>query len=416
MNTEIDLFANTLKRLEKTQEYLDLPCAVYLRLLSPARSIVVTVPVEMDDGSLKTFTGFRVQYNTARGPTKGGTRYHPGVSLDQTTVYAALMTWKCGIVNLPFGGAKGGVACDSSALTINELKRLTRRYTYELAPNIGPDTDILAPDMYTDEQTMAWAMDTYSMIKGMSVPGVVTGKPVSIGGTLGRRGATAKGVTINIEEGLTHLGLSIEGMRVTILGFGKVGHEAARLLSEMGALIVGLADSKSAIYNPKGINLEAIAAYKTENKSFRGYKEAEDITIDDLLTQETDILIPAAVSSQINEQNAGKIKATLIAEAANDPTTPEADAILNERGIFIIPDILCNSGGVVVSYFEWVQDIQRFFWDQKVVYTELKKILCKAFTEVLTVSIERKCDMRTAAMIIGVGRVAQAGADRGLYP
>ena len=393
MGTEPNLFTGTLIRLKQAQRYLDLPCAVYLRLLSPARSIVVTVPVEMDDGSLKTFTGYRVQYNNARGPTKGGTRYHTGVTLDQATAYAALMTWKCGIVNLPYGGAKGGISCDVSTLSVSELKRLTRRYTYELAPNIGPDIDILAPDMYTDEQTMAWIMDTYSMIKGMSVPGVVTGKPVSIGGTLGivnlpyggakggiscdvstlsvselkrltrrytyelapnigpdidilapdmytdeqtmawimdtysmikgmsvpgvvtgkpvsiggtlgRKGATGKGVVIHIEEALTHLGLAIKCMKVTILGFGKVGREAARLLDEMGAVIVGLADSKSAVYNASGIDLKAIIAYKEKNKTFRGYEGAEDITLDDLIIEETDILIPAAVSGQINDDRA----------------------------------------------------------------------------------------------------------------
>ena len=416
MTNSSGLFQNILKRLETAQQYLELPEVVYNRLTTPARSVTVSVPVEMDNSRVEIFTGYRVQYNTARGPTKGGLRYHPEVSLDQMTAYAALMTWKCGVVDLPYGGAKGGIRCDPTQMSIKEIKAMTRRYTYELSPVIGPDMDILAPDMYTNADTMAWIMDTYSIIKGYSVPGVVTGKPVSIGGTRGRKDATAKGVAINISEALSFLDISICDLQVSVLGFGKVGAAVARLLDEAGGRIVGLADSRSALYNQAGLDLKAVSEHKEETGSFRGFKGADELRLDELLEIETDILVPAAVSGQINAENAAKIKTRLIAEGANDPTTPEADEILRENNIFVIPDILGNAGGVVVSYFEWVQNFQRFFWDRGEVFKELKTIMTRAFNEVLAISVERKCDMRTAALILGVERVAKAGAVRGLYP
>ncbi len=415
-NEDTGIFQNVLDRLELTQKYLNLPEAVYNRLQSPARSLIVTVPVEMTDCSVKTFTGYRVQYNTARGPTKGGIRYHPGLTLDQTTAYAALMTWKCGVVNLPFGGAKGGVACDTTKLNLREIKSLTRRFTYELSPIIGPDMDILAPDMYTDESTMAWMMDTYSMIKGYSIPGVVTGKPVSVGGTVGRTNATANGVFLCIQNALKELNCNIEGLSVNILGFGKVGSGVAHFMDEAGCLITGIADSKSAIYNKNGIDLVKARIYKKEAGSFKGFPEADNLSIDELLATEVDVLVPAAISSQLNENNAGSIRAKLIVEGANDPTTPAADEILKDKGVFIVPDILANAGGVIVSYFEWVQNFQRYSWNIDEVYDELKKKLCGAFEEVLETSKKTGCDMRTAAMIVGVGRVGKAGAMRGLYP
>ncbi len=410
------IFQNVLDRLEHTQKFLNLPDAVYDRLMRPARSLIVTVPVEMTDCSVKTFTGYRVQYNTARGPTKGGIRYHPDLTLDHTTAYAALMTWKCGVVDLPFGGAKGGVACDSTKLNLREVKSLTRRFTYELSPIIGPDMDILAPDMYTDESTMAWMMDTYSIIKGYSVPGVVTGKPVAVGGTVGRTSATADGVFLCIQDALKELGCDKEAVTVNILGFGKVGAGVAHFMDEAGAVITGLADSKSAIYNPKGIDLVKARRYKKENGSFKDFPEADGLTIDELLATKVDVLVPAAISSQLNEENAGSIRAKLIVEGANDPTTPAADDILKEKGVFIVPDILANAGGVIVSYFEWVQNFQRYSWNIDEVYDGLKKKLSVAFEEVLETSKKTGCDMRTAAMIVGVGRVGKAGAMRGLYP
>ncbi len=380
------------------------------------RSLIVTVPVEMESGEIKSFTGYRVQYNTARGPTKGGIRYHPEVNLDQTTSLAALMTFKCGVVNLPFGGAKGGVACDTTSMSLKEIKQLTRRFTHELAPFIGPDRDIPAPDMYTNAQTMAWMMDTYSMIKGFSVPGVVTGKPISIGGSKGREWATAEGLIVTLGETLKHLDIAGEGLSVSILGYGNVGSGVARLLAGRGFVIAGLADSKGAIFNSKGLDLKKVTAHKEESGSLKGFKGAEEMTLEELIGQEVDILVPASVEGQLNSENAHTIKARIVAEGANDPTTPEADLILADKNVFIIPDILANAGGVVVSYFEWIQDLQWFFWDEGKICKELIKIMGKAFKEVLDQSQKKNCSMRTAALSIGVQRVAAASAVRGLYP
>lgn len=397
-------------------EFVDIPDIVCQRLYKPMRSLIVTVPVEMGNGEIKNFTGYRVQYNTARGPTKGGIRYHPDVNLDQTTSFAALMTFKCGVVNLPFGGAKGGVACDTTVMSIKEIKQLTRRFTHELAPFIGPDRDIPAPDMYTNAQTMAWMMDTYSMIKGFSVPGVVTGKPISIGGSKGREWATAEGLIVTLEETLKHLDISGEGLSVSILGYGNVGSGVARLLADRGFIITGLADSKSAIFNSKGLDLKKVNAHKEKSGSLKGFKGAGAMTLEELIGQEVDILVPASVEGQLNCENAHTIKARIIAEGANDPTTPEADLILADKNIFLIPDILANAGGVVVSYFEWIQDLQWFFWDEGKICKELIKIMSKAFKEVLDFSQKKNCSMRTAALSIGVQRVAAASAVRGLYP
>lgn len=380
------------------------------------RSLIVTIPVEMGSGELKSFTGYRVQYNTARGPTKGGIRYHPEVNLDQTTSLAALMTFKCGVVNLPFGGAKGGVACDSTSMSIKEIKQLTRRFTHELAPFIGPDRDIPAPDMYTNAQTMAWMMDTYSMMKGFSVPGVVTGKPISIGGSKGREWATAEGLIVTLEATLKHLDIAGDGLSVSILGYGNVGSGVARLLADRGFVIAGLADSKSAIFNPKGLDLKKINSHKAESGSLKGFEGAETLSLEELIGQEVDILVPASVEGQLNAENAHSIKARIVAEGANDPTTPEADLILADKNIFLIPDILANAGGVVVSYFEWIQDLQWFFWDEGKICKELIEIMGKAFKEVLDFSQKKNCSMRTAALSVGVQRVADASAVRGLYP
>lgn len=409
-------FQEVLDRLEDVNKYLKLPPAIYNRLRCPRRSLIVTLPVRMDNGEVKYFEGYRVHYNTARGPAKGGIRYHPNVTLNEIITLAALMTWKCAVVDLPFGGAKGGVACDTTKMSRDELKRMTRRYTHEIAMLIGPESDIPAPDMYTDEQVMAWIMDTYSTIKGYSVPGVVTGKPVCIGGSLGRKTATSQGLVTVLLEGIKHLGLSQKEFAVSIIGFGNVGAAAADILSEKGMKIVGLADSKAAIYNSKGIDIKTVKKHKAEKKSLSGFRDAEQVSIDELVGLKCDILIPAAVEGQVNSKNANNVKARIIAEGANDPTTREADKILNDKGVLVLPDILANAGGVVVSYFEWVQDIQRYFWHEDEIQKRLEGIMTKAFKHVLTIAQDKKVDMRTAAMILGVSRVAEASAVRGLYP
>lgn len=414
--TNSNQFQGVLDRLEDVNKYLNLPPALYNRLRIPRRSLIVSVPVKMDDGSVCYFEGYRVHYNTARGPAKGGIRYSQNVNLNEITTLAALMTWKCAVVDLPFGGAKGGIACDTTKMSRDEIERMTRRYTHEIAMMIGPESDIPAPDMYTDEQVMAWIMDTYSTIKGYSVPGVVTGKPICIGGSLGRKTATSQGLVTILIEAVKHLGLSLQDLIISIIGFGNVGAAAADILYNKGARIVGLADSKSAIYNQKGLDINAVKRHKASQKSLAGFKEAEQVSVDELIGLQCDVLIPAAIESQINLRNVHSIKARIIAEGANDPTTREADAILNDKGVFILPDILTNAGGVVVSYFEWVQDIQRYFWHEEEIQKRLESIMSKAFKHVLTIANDKKIDMRTAAMILGVGRVAEASAVRGLYP
>jgi len=409
-------FQEVLDRLEDVNRHLNLPPALYHRLRSPRRSLIATIPVRMDDGSVCYFEGYRVHYNTARGPAKGGIRYHPNVSLDEMITLAALMTWKCAVIDVPFGGAKGGIACDSTKMSRNEIKRMTRRYTHEIAMLIGPESDIPAPDMYTNEQVMAWIMDTYSTIKGYSVPGVVTGKPVCIGGSLGRKTATSQGLVTVLLETIKYLGLSAKDLTASIIGFGNVGAAAAEILYEKGMRIVGLADSRAAIYNQKGLDINAVKKHKADTKSLAGFKGAEQVSVEELIGLKCDVLIPAAVEGQINSKNANSIKARIIAEGANDPTTREADAILNDKGVFVLPDILANAGGVVVSYFEWVQDIQRYFWHEDEIQKRLEGIMTKAFKHVLTIALDKKVDMRTAAMILGVGRVAEASAVRGLYP
>ncbi len=416
MAPENGFFQEVLTNLENANKHLNLPAAIYERLRTPRRSLIVSVPVQLDNGTVSFFTGYRVQYDFARGPAKGGIRYHPKVNLDEITALAALMTWKCGVVDLPFGGAKGGVACDPTIMSRDEIKRLTRRYTYEIGIIIGPESDIPAPDVYTDEQVMAWMMDTYSMMKGHSVPGVVTGKPVSIGGSQGRMRATSSGLVTTVMEALVHLGMKAEGLSVIVLGFGKVGFHAASLLSKAGAKVIGVADSKGAIYNPQGLDIDEVAAHKKVMDTVQGFREADNLTVDELISIETDVLIPAALEGQIHGGNAGRIKARIIAEGANNPLTIEANNILTEKGVFIIPDILANAGGVVVSYFEWVQDLQRFFWDEQEVDSRLNTIMKKAFHEVLSISREKNIDMRTAAMVLGVKRVAEAVSVRGLYP
>lgn len=416
MPEETNYFQELLQSLEKIKKHLTLPEEVYERLGTPRRSLTVSIPVRMDDGTVRFFKGYRVQYDFARGPSKGGVRFHPLVTLDEITTLAALMTWKCAVVDIPFGGAKGGVECDTTKMSVGEKERLTRRYTYEIGGFIGPELDIPAPDMYTDEQTMAWMMDTYSMMKGYIVPGVVTGKPVCIGGSLGRGRATSLGLVTIVLEALKHLNMKVEGLNVIVLGFGKVGLHAAQIFFDLGAKVIGLADSKGAIFNEDGINVNAAIAHKKETGALTGMKGAGASTLEALLAARTDVLIPAALEGMIHRGNATSVNARIIAEGANNPVTNEADEILIKKGVFMLPGILANAGGVVVSYFEWVQDLQRFFWNEEEINARLKIIMTKSFKEVLAISIDKKTDMRSAAMILGVERVAKAVMVRGLYP
>jgi glutamate dehydrogenase (NAD(P)+) len=380
------------------------------------RELTVHFPVRMHDGAVKVFTGYRVQHNTSRGPGKGGIRYHPSASLGEVKALAMWMTWKCAVVGIPYGGAKGAVICDPKNMTSQQLETLTRRYTTEIALLIGPDRDIPAPDVNTNAQTMAWIMDTYSMHAGHTVPAVVTGKPLSIGGSEGRNEATARGAVYTIIEASKHLGLDLEGARVVVQGFGNAGSFSAKLMAELGAIVVGLSDTQGGIHNPKGLDPNKVDAYKRETGSVVGFPGSVTMSNSELLELDCDILIPAALENQIGEHNAPRIRAKLIAEAANGPTSPEADRILHEKGVFMIPDILCNAGGVTVSYFEWVQDLQNLFWREATINARLKEVMVKSFNDVLQMSLKHKVHMRTAAYMVAVARVAEATLTRGIYP
>ncbi len=411
-----DLYRLSLERFYKVADYLHIDPGIREKLAVVKREITVNFPVKMDDGQYKVFTGFRVQHDIARGPAKGGMRYHPAVCLEEVRALAMLMTWKCAVVNIPFGGAKGGIKCNPKTMSEGEIERMTRRYTSEIIMFIGPETDIPAPDMYTDSKVMGWIMDTYSMQKGFSVPGVVTGKPLSIGGSLGRSGATGRGCVNCISSAAEHLNMNLKGRTVSLQGFGKVGNEAAQLLDEMGCKIIAVGDSKGGVFNGKGLNLADLLKHKRESGSVVEFRDADTISSTDVLEIPCDILIPAALESQIWEGNADKIQAKIIAEAANGPTTPMADEILDERGIFVIPDILANAGGVIVSYFEWVQNIQEYFWPEERISSELNRILSDSFKKVLETSQKEKISMKMAAYCLGVDRVVQATKDRGIYP
>jgi glutamate dehydrogenase (NAD(P)+) len=362
------------------------------------------------------FTGYRVHHNTALGPTKGGIRYHPSVTLDEVRALAMWMTWKCAVVGIPYGGAKGGVLCDPKTLSLRELEKLTRRYATEISVLMSPQGDIPAPDMGTSEREMAWIMDTYSMHHGYSVPAVVTGKPLVIGGSLGRSEATGRGVMITTLEALKRKNIPIEGARVVVQGFGKVGAPSAYLTEERGATIVAVSDARGGIYNPRGLNTRDLLAYVSANGTVAGYQKGELISNADLLELECEVLMPCAVENQITAVNAPRIRAKIIAEGANGPVTPEADEILLDKGVFIIPDILCNAGGVTVSYFEWVQDLQSFFWGEDEINERLRQIMVRGFNNVLRVAHERKVDTRTAAQVFAIQRVAEAVLIRGIYP
>jgi glutamate dehydrogenase (NAD(P)+) len=385
------------------------------RLRRPDRALIVSVPTRMDDGGVKVFTGYRVQHNDVLGPFKGGIRYHPAVNLGEVSALAMWMTWKCSLVGLPLGGAKGGISCDPAELSRHELQSMTRRFTAEIINVIGPEVDVPAPDMGTGEQIMAWIMDTYSQHKGHAVPEIVTGKPVAIGGTLGRREATGRGVVYMIIEAAKHLNIDLSQCTAVVQGFGNVGSVAVKELANIGVKVIGVSDRTGGFVDLKGLPVEKLLELADKNHSLEGCPYGDKISNEQLLELKCDVLVPAALEMQITKANAAKIQCRILAEGANGPTTPDADTILRENGIFLIPDILANAGGVVVSYFEWVQDLQNFFWNEVEVNSKLREILVKSFHEVLTMSKKHRVDMRLAALMIGIDRVARAMLWRGLY-
>ena len=385
-------------------------------LAAPRRELTVHFPVKMDNGELRTFTGHRVHHNLARGPGKGGIRYHPDVTLDEVKALAMWMTWKCAVTGIPYGGAKGGVTCNPKEMSEFELERMTRRYATEISPIIGQDIDVPAPDVNTDARTMAWIMDTVSMHRGFTLPGLVTGKPTIVGGTLGRVEATGRGVTLAAREASAQVGLSREGAEFIVLGFGNVGYWAAKLMDELGFTLVGAADSSSAVYSKSGLKPESLRAFKDDNGSFAGYADADPVTFQELIGMPCDVLVPAALEGQINALNAGSVKARVVVEGANGPTTPEADAVLADMGVLVVPDILANAGGVVVSYFEWVQDLQHFFWGEDEVNAKMEKIMVDSYGQIRATSEERGVEMRRAALLLAVRRVVDAIQIRGVYP
>jgi glutamate dehydrogenase (NAD(P)+) len=411
-----NVYANALWQFDQAVKYLDLKAGIVEYLRVPKRELCVNFPVEMDDDSVRIFTGYRVHHNTALGPTKGGIRYHPNVTLDEVCALAMWMTWKCAVVGLPYGGAKGGVICNPKTLSVRELENLTRRYATEISILMSPQGDIPAPDMGTGEREMAWIMDTYSMHRGYSVPAVVTGKPLVIGGSLGRSEATGRGVMITTLEAFKRRGIAVEGARVVVQGFGKVGAPAAYLIEERGAKVIAVGDALGGIYNPSGLDVHDLLAHASKQGTVSGYQKGEPISNADLLELECDVLMPCALENQITAANAPRIRAKIIAEGANGPLTPEADEILKGKDVFIIPDILCNAGGVTVSYFEWVQDLQSFFWGEDEINERLRRIMVRGFNQVLRVAHEKKVDTRTAAQILAIQRVAEAVLIRGIYP
>jgi glutamate dehydrogenase (NAD(P)+) len=408
-------FEAMMSRFDRAAQLLDLEPGLYKVLRHPEKQITVSVPVMMDNGELEVFTGYRVLYNTVRGPAKGGIRFDMQVTLEEVKALAAWMTWKCAVVNLPFGGAKGGVICDPSAMSIGELERLTRRYTAGIIHTLGPDSDVPAPDVNTNERVMAWVMDTYSMHHRHTVTAVVTGKPVEMGGSLGRREATGRGCMIVTKEALRHLGMKVAGTTIAVQGFGNVGSVAAQLLAREGCKICAISDRTGAYYNRSGIDVDAAVEYVKQNRTLEGFKDGDSITNEELLTADVDVLLPAALENVITSKNAAKIQAKIVCEGANGPTTAGADSILDEKEIFVIPDILANAGGVTVSYFEWVQDRGGYFWSEDTVNERLTDIMRRSFAEVLRSSMQHRVNMRTAAYMTSISRVAFVHKLRGIY-
>ncbi len=411
-----DPWQAALRQFDRAADYLPLKRGIREFLAYPKRELTVHFPVKMDDGSVQIFTGYRVHHSTVLGPTKGGIRYHQDVTLNEIRALAMLMTWKCAVVGLPYGGAKGGVVVNPKALSTTELERLTRRYATEISILMSPEGDIPAPDLGTTPQVMAWIMDTYSMHRGYSTPSVVTGKPTSIGGSLGRVEATGRGVAIVTREAARWLGMELAGATVVIQGFGNVGSVAAQLLTRLGCRVVAVSDTRGGVYNPQGLDPDRLIEHKARTGSVVGYPGADVVTNQELLELPCDVLVPSALEGQITEQNAPRIRARVVVEGANGPTTPEADAILRERRITVLPDIVANAGGVIVSYFEWVQGLQQFFWTEEEVNANLERIIVRSFGQVVKVAEERNVDLRTAALIRAIDRVADALFTRGIYP
>ena len=413
---ELNPFEIAIQQFNRAADYLELDNSTRRVLSTTKRQLIVSIPVKMDGGDVQVFEGYRVQHNIARGPAKGGIRYHPNVSLDEVKALAAWMTWKCATVGIPYGGGKGGVICDPKSLSINELERLTRRYAFEIAPIIGPDRDIPAPDVYTDEQTMAWIMDTISMVRGHTELGVVTGKPISLGGSQGRAEATARGCLYALREACRVQGMDLNGARVAIHGFGNAGANISHMVADDGAKVVAICDSKVGLYAENGIDIQEALRHKKRTSSLAGLPGVKEIARDDVLTVDCDILLPAALENAITLANVGLVKAKIIAELANGPTTPGADRVLDDEGVFLVPDILANAGGVTVSYYEWVQDQYSFFWSEKQINETLEGTMRAAFKSVHETAQRYDTDMRTGAYILAVDRVAEATRVRGIFP
>jgi len=409
------IFNAMLQEFDGAARLLGLDPGIWKILTNPKRQIIVSCPIQMDNGEIEVFTGYRVQYNITLGPAKGGIRYHPDVSLDEVTALAAWMTWKCAVAHVPFGGGKGGVICDPTRMSRRELEALTRRYVAEIIDAIGPERDVPAPDVNTNDQVMAWVMDTYSMHVGHTSTAVVTGKPIEMGGSLGRREATGRGVMIVTREAAKYLGLDISRMTVAVQGFGNVGSVSADLISKLGAKVVAVTDWKGGVYNPAGLDITQMIEFAKQHKTIDGFPGGDPIENDQLFSLDVDVLVPAALENQITEDNASVIKAKIVAEGANGPTTPAAHRQLHERGVFVIPDILANAGGVTTSYFEWVQDRHGYFWEEHEVNMRLEAKMMEAFHDVLQTSIKYKIDMRTAAYVVAINRVATVTKMRGMY-
>ncbi len=410
------VFQMACRQLEAVADVIDLDKNILERLLQPKRSLVVSVPIRMDNGETHNFLGFRVQHSLTSGPAKGGLRYHPSVDLGEVGALAMWMTWKCGIMNLPFGGAKGGIAVDTEKISVGEKERLTRRFTEEVLCVIGPRMDVMAPDLGTDEQTMAWIMDTYSMSIGYACPEIVTGKPVELGGCVGRREATGRGVVYCVMQALQEINIPASESTAVVQGFGNVGSVVCQELALRGIRVVGVGDRYGAIANPRGIDVPALNQHLAAGKLLKDFPGAGQISPDELLMTPCTVLVPAALERVITGANAGKLRCRVLAEGANGPTTPDADQVLADSDIFIIPDVLCNAGGVTVSYFEWVQDMQQFFWSEQEVNQKLEKLMLKAFGQVRQLARQRKLAMRTAALSLGVQKTAKEKTRRGLYP
>ncbi len=409
------IFGAMLQEFDGAARILNLDPGIWRILTRPKRQIIVSCPVQMDNGDIEVFTGYRVQYNITLGPAKGGIRYHPDVSLDEVTALAAWMTWKCAVAHIPFGGGKGGVVCDPTRMSKREIEALTRRYVAEIIDAIGPEKDVPAPDVNTNDQVMAWIMDTYSMHVGHTATAVVTGKPIEMGGSLGRREATGRGVMIVTREAARHLGLDINGATVAVQGFGNVGSVSAERLSAIGARIVAVTDWKGGVHNEGGLDVAKLIAHVQQHKTVDRFPGGEPLAQEDLWGLDVDVLIPAALENQITMENAPQIRARIVSEGANGPTTPEAHRHLHERGVFVIPDILANAGGVTTSYFEWVQDRHGYFWEESEVNQRLEKKMCEAFDDVLQTSLKYKVDLRTAAYIVAISRVGTVTKMRGMY-